>query len=706
MKMAWFTNLKIAPKLLISFLLMSFVAGIIGYVGIAQITGVASADARMYGQMTVPITHLADLNRAFLNIRVNVRDLMISRSPEETQRYQDNLKQLEKDIHGYESDYEKCLLSKEEKDVFNDFTTGVKDYFTDLSHYSELLSAGNKKEALDYMRGDFLVVAKKIDSALLKMREGKIALAKATSESNGALSRQAIMTMVIFMGIGMVLAIVQGFWIAANIGKPLKKMTETCNQLAMGDLDQTIEFATKDEVGMLAEAFREIINCQKELAGAASRIAEGDLHLVIHERSEKDLLSKSMQKVLMSLEGLVGETVALTKNAAEGQLAKRGRVDKFKGGYKAIIEGINNTLDAVITPINEALATLEKVAARDLTAQVTGEYKGDFARIKEVLNKAIQNLNDALIQVNVGSEQVATASREISSGSQSLSQSSSEQASSLEEIASSLQEMSSMTRQNTSNAKEAQKISESACSSTIKGVESMKRLSVAMDKIKESSDSTAKIVKTIDEIAFQTNLLALNAAVEAARAGDAGKGFAVVAEEVRNLAMRSAESAKNTSILIEESVRKAEGGVSINQEVLKNLQEISDHSNKMTAVMAEISAASDQQTQGIEQINKAVEQMNQVTQTTAASAEESASAAEELASQAAEMKSMVQAFQLTTMGKSDSGLLAVQAPQFQYSRSAPYATKPQRSNKALNCVKHAKELIPFDQADRAALGDY
>ncbi len=172
----------------------------------------------------------------------------------------------------------------------------------------------------------------------------------------------------------------------------------------------------------------------------------------------------------------------------------------------------------------------------------------------------------------------AAASGQISSGSQSLSQSSSEQASALEEISSSLQ-----TKQNTSNAQEARRLSEAARTSTLKGVDSMQRLSAAMDQIKASSDSTAKIVKTIDEIAFQTNLLALNAAVEAARAGDAGKGFAVVAEEVRNLAMRSAEAAKNTSTLIEESVHKAEGGVSINQEVLKNLQEINEHTNKLAA---------------------------------------------------------------------------------------------------------------------------
>lgn len=189
-------------------------------------------------------------------------------------------------------------------------------------------------------------------------------------------------------------------------------------------------------------------------------------------------------------------------------------------------------------------------------------------------------------------------------------------------------------------------MSEGARATAAKGVDSMQRLSEAINLIKASSDSTAKIVKTIDEIAFQTNLLALNAAVEAARAGDAGKGFAVVAEEVRNLAMRSAEAAKNTSNLIEESVKNAEGGVSINQEVLTNLREINEQVNKVSEVMAEIASASDQQSQGIDQITTAVQQMSEMTQQNAANSEESAASALELDNLAHKMQKMVDAFQL------------------------------------------------------------
>ena len=253
--------------------------------------------------------------------------------------------------------------------------------------------------------------------------------------------------------------------------------------------------------------------------------------------------------------------------------------------------------------------------------------------------KALSAIVDSL---RAGSEQVAAASAQVASGSQSMAEGASEQASSLEEISSSLEEMTSMTRQNADNSNQASNLASDAQRAATSGAEAMARMGEAIDRIKSSSDETAKIVKTIDEIAFQTNLLALNAAVEAARAGEAGKGFAVVAEEVRNLAQRSAEAAKNTANLIEESQKNAEHGVGVSTEVGTILSQIGEQVSKVTTVISEVTAASSEQAQGIEQINKAVAQMDHVTQSNASSAEESASASEELSGQATEMKSIVE----------------------------------------------------------------
>jgi len=240
-----------------------------------------------------------------------------------------------------------------------------------------------------------------------------------------------------------------------------------------------------------------------------------------------------------------------------------------------------------------------------------------------------------------GSEQTASAAGQVASASQSLAQGTSEQAAAIEETTSSVEEMSSMIKQNAANAGEAKALAANTKGSADKGGKAMAKMSQAIEDIKQSSDKTAKIVKTIDEIAFQTNLLALNAAVEAARAGEAGKGFAVVAEEVRNLAMRSAEAAKNTATMIEESVKNANNGVVISKEVGESLTEIATSARKVNDLVAEITAASNEQAQGIEQISTAVVQMDSVTQQNAANAEESASASEELSAQAEELNKMV-----------------------------------------------------------------
>jgi len=258
-----------------------------------------------------------------------------------------------------------------------------------------------------------------------------------------------------------------------------------------------------------------------------------------------------------------------------------------------------------------------------------------------VVGAIVRPLNRIIGSLTEGSEQVGAASEQVASASQSLAGGASEQASSLEETSSSLEEMAGMTRQNADNARQGNNLAAEASSAADKGMNAMNEMATAMREIKKSSDETAKIIKVIDEIAFQTNLLALNAAVEAARAGEAGKGFAVVAEEVRNLAQRSAEAAKDTNALLEGSQKNADAGAKSTQELGEILRNITDRIKKVTDLMGEVSAASDEQAQGVEQLNVAVSQMEEVTQQNASNAEESSSASEELASQAQEMKRIV-----------------------------------------------------------------
>lgn len=254
------------------------------------------------------------------------------------------------------------------------------------------------------------------------------------------------------------------------------------------------------------------------------------------------------------------------------------------------------------------------------------------------INKTLRRVSSSLL---LGAEQSATASGHVASSSEVLAQGASEQAAALEETSSSLEEMSSMVKRNAETAQQAATLAGNAMECSERGNQSMQRMSQAMQDIGKSAEQTAHILKTIDEIAFQPNLLALNAAVEAARAGEAGRGFAVVAEEVRNLAMRSAEASKNTTTLIQQSVQSARSGSEIATEVGQSLTEIRGVSAKVSTLIAEIAAATREQSTGIEQVNTAVAQMDKVTQSSAAEAEECAASAEELASQAESLRESV-----------------------------------------------------------------
>ena len=333
------------------------------------------------------------------------------------------------------------------------------------------------------------------------------------------------------------------------------------------------------------------------------------------------------------------------------------------------------------------------------------------------ITKPLQRVIDGLRQ---GSEQVASAANQVSSSSQSMAGGASEQASSLEETSASLEEMSSMTRQNSDNANQANTLMSDAGQIVETGVKAMSEMSTAINDIKTSSDETAKIIKTIDEIAFQTNLLALNAAVEAARAGDAGKGFAVVAEEVRNLAQRSAEAAKTTAELIEGSKQNSDRGVEVATRVADSLEKIQDSSSKVRQLISEVSSASREQTQGIDQVNTAVSQMDQVTQSNAANSEEAASASEELSAQAKELDDMVKTLAGIVGGSSANDQQAAQtghamtqnhAASLQHSTIGHMPQKNQRDKAIVTAVKNApapreikpQEVIPLDDDD---VGDF
>ncbi len=394
-------------------------------------------------------------------------------------------------------------------------------------------------------------------------------------------------------------------------------------------------------------------------AEAFARHLEGfnkQIELTLHDLSALETLFKTSQT----------DTALITRSMADQQkLAAQYReaLKSFNPARPETSALVDNLVKGIDRPVSDAIDALV-AQAQKLGADVTQAEEAAFHQSTKwllrlfiagctvgiviggvfafLLSASILRQLKALAKtLKETSLQVASAAGQVASASHSLAEGASEQAASLEETSSSLEEMSSMTKNNAANANKVKDLGSQARRAGDAAMSEMQTMSAAMNDIKASSDGIAKIIKTIDEIAFQTNILALNAAVEAARAGEAGAGFAVVADEVRSLSQRCADAAKETATKIEDSVQKSVNGVQISSRVAISLAEIVGKARQVDALAGEVAAASAEQRQGIEQVNTAVSQMDQVTQSNAANAEESASAAAELNAQAENLKQAV-----------------------------------------------------------------
>jgi methyl-accepting chemotaxis protein len=378
-------------------------------------------------------------------------------------------------------------------------------------------------------------------------------------------------------------------------------------------------------------AFHGAVKNAKVLAAAGNKDSALSL---IHDQMEE-----SARQTLEGFTKLV--TVAAQAETLRESMIQQAMVtcrasqEKTFALLKKLVE-INEAVGSSTTRTAEHQAAMLKAVS--IAAMVAGVAAALLLGIL-ISRGIVKILTRISTNLDAGAEQ--TAAGQVSGASQTLAEGASEQAASLEETSASLEEMASMTRRNAENAQSAKDLATQTRGAADAGASDMREMSEAMDAIKTSSDNIAKIIKTIDEIAFQTNILALNAAVEAARAGEAGMGFAVVADEVRNLAQRSAQAAKETAEKIEDSISKSGIGVGLSAKVAERLQEIVQKTRQVDELVAEIATASREQSQGIDQVNTAVTQMDKVTQSNAAAAEESASASEELNAQALTLKGAV-----------------------------------------------------------------
>ena len=481
-----------------------------------------------------------------------------------------------------------------------------------------------------------------------------------------------------------------------NINMLVIETQNTATMAVNGDLNHRGDFEKfpgefKKVILGFNQTLDAVIAPIQEASLTLQALVAGDLNATMQGTYQGDhaQIKNDINQIIAFLKSYVTETEKMAQIAVNGDLNHRGDVSKFPGDFAAIIIGFNQTLDAVIAPIQEASAILNELSQGNLNTEMQGLYHGDHAKIKKDLNQTIEflrayvyeisetlegigqgnlnqeitttylgnfqaikialnnittNLSQTITEIDEASGQVEAGARQISDGGQALSQGTTEQASTIQQLTASIEEIANETKRSALNANDANDLSLKVRKNAEIGNEQMGKMVDAMSEINESSTNISKIIKVIDDIAFQTNILALNAAVEAARAGQHGKGFAVVAEEVRTLAARSADAAKETTGLIEGSIEKVKIGTNIADDTAESLKQILNEIEKVTQLVGVITQASNDQASEISQITQGVEQVSQVVQTNSATAEESAAASEELSGQAEMLNQMVQAF--------------------------------------------------------------
>jgi len=643
-------NVKIGTKLISGFLVVAAIAAVIGIAGINSTSKLNDMIDELYEKRLASTSIVDDIALNVALIRVATRSMQ-SGDEEMFNRQVNNLRNAQDAIAKNLNDLGSHLDTREAQDLLVDMSRQYKTLNFDIENLVREAANPKNRVQLDPAFNDALESVRNPSRELSETAAQLGGLidqyANATNEKSDKIYKSIKTVLVTLLIGGTLLGILIGFFLSRGISSPLKKVVDELHEMSGGNMTTRLNMKRGDEIGIMAKAMDEFSqHMREEIIGTMKKISVGDLSVNVSIAGPKDDIGPALKNTVESLRALI---------------------------------------------IDDGGQVLSAAAKKDLSQRMERVYEGEFARMKRNINTVVQNLDDAMTQVYDAVGQVTSASGEISGGAQSLAEGANEQASALEEISSSLEEISSMTKQNADHSNQAKVLVGQAGASVNEANEAMKRMASAIREIKSSSDNTAKILKTIDDIAFQTNLLALNAAVEAARAGEAGKGFAVVAEEVRNLAMRSAEAAKNTANMIEESVKNAEDGVKITQNVAKALDTTVERAGKVESIIAEIAAASNEQAQGIEQVNAAVAQMNQVTQQNAANSQESASASEQLSSQAAELANMVGSFKLSSNGGSSN------KSQFKASanmRSNMGAYPVNRSGQTRITAIHSKSGVP------------
>lgn len=650
--MPWLNHLKIRTKLMVMMGVTLALTVTVGGFALWQMASINAQSTVLADRWLPSVEYIGQIDATSRQLQsMQFQHVALSSATDKAdmeKRLDATFEELKQAKAVYAKDY---ISTPEERALFAQVNAAWERYIAAWPAARELSRNGRQDEAaaaLVAVTKDFREMDAEINKLIALNKAGADAANRQGDSLYGRSKLLVLAALALACVLGVAMALTVSGRIAATVAI-LAERTDSLRRVCISGTREALSAMAQGDMSVSVTPKTPMINnTDQDELGDISRGVDGII-------ADVTATIAAFTRTQTAIRSVIGETQTLVDAARRGDLAQRADAQQHQGAFRDLVNGLNGTLAAVEAPIGEAKSVLARLADRDLTGRMTGTYQGDYAEMQRSINQAIENLEGTLTQVAMASDQVSSAGTQITAGGQSLASGSSQQAASLEEVSASVQEFAMMARQSASNAQEAQRMATDARGDATEGAARMERLTTAVNEIKQASVETAKIMKSIEEIAFQTNLLALNAAVEAARAGDAGRGFAVVADEVRALAIRSADASKSTAELIERGLASAERGVALNAEVSQSFGRISDQVSRVTDVMADIASAAERQASGVSQINAALEQLNAVTQQVAANAEESASAAEELESQARSLNDTVGSFTLSTPGAGRQG---------------------------------------------------